>query len=67
MDKKIKINKINFYFYLRYIFNNKKDLEYLFNNEELVVFIEFNINVVEGEGDSIVKTLFKTFINNAKD
>ena len=44
INKKIKMNKVNFHFYLIYIFNSKKDLKHLFNNKKLIFFIKPNIN-----------------------
>ena len=47
LNKKIKINKINFYFYLKYMSNSKKDLKCSFNNKKLISSTEFNINVIK--------------------
>ena len=47
IDEKIKINKINFYFYFIYIFNNEKDSKRLFNNKKLIFFTELNTNVIK--------------------
>ena len=65
INEKIKINKINLYFYSIYISNNKKNSERLFNNKELIFSVKPNINAIK-KNNCITETFFKVFTNNIK-